>query len=425
MLPPFLNSETLVLNIDFNSCKEWHIKSDCIHHSSFRYFSIICLLSNGKERIMINQPEIGLLGFILTSDSKNRKWLLQNKPEPGNTNIYQLAPTVQATKSNYEKVHKGKATPYLSNFYDKKNILIDLECSEQGDRFLNKFNRNVKYIVPEEFVCEDATTFFWINNKNLRKKLQESYSINTDSRSVISCGFWHLISDNPKTIFMLSDLNKKYPESLCKSYYSLDENQIKEAQNLLLRINKSNPKTNSILPFNEMQDHKITEKGIVDKNNFSVLSYYDVYLNKREIEKWQQPLLERSSIEHCVLLFTIINKIAYFYLNAFPEVGFFNRVEFGPSFQTGDGKYKTNANFILENLENIDIICEINQSDEGGRFYRNITKYTLGYWKKSTELISKENGIWLTAGEIEKLSTLKGVLSNELRTNISLLLAFA
>lgn len=420
-----LNNDESVLKIDFNSCNEWHIKSDCIYHSSFRYFSIICLVSNGKERIMINQPEIGLLGFILTGDTENRKWLIQNKAEPGNINVYQFAPTVQSTKSNYEQVHKGKATPYLSHFHDRKNILIDLECSEQGDRFINKFNRNVKCIITEEFICEDSTTYFWISNQELRKKLKENYAINTDARSVVSCGFWHLVSDHPKTIFMQSNLKKEYAESLCKSYYSLDSDKIVEAQNLLIQINKSNPKTNSILPFNKMQEHKITEKGIVDKNNFSVLSYYHVHLKKREVEKWQQPLLERSTKEHCILLFCIFNNMAHFYLNAFPEEGFADRVEFGPSFQTGDGKYKTNSNFILENIDNIDIISEIDQSDEGGRFYKNITKYTLGYWKKNPESISKENGIWLTAGEIEKLSTLKGFLSNELRTNISSLLAFA
>jgi oxidase EvaA len=40
--------------------------------------------------------------------------------EPGNINKVQLSPTVQATESNYTRVHGGKAIKYL-NFFKNKN----------------------------------------------------------------------------------------------------------------------------------------------------------------------------------------------------------------------------------------------------------------------------------------------------------------
>ena len=40
---------------------------------------------------------------------------MQFKAEPGNINNYQLSPTVQSTKSNFTKKHKGKSL-YIEYF---------------------------------------------------------------------------------------------------------------------------------------------------------------------------------------------------------------------------------------------------------------------------------------------------------------------
>ena len=39
------------------------------------------------------------------------KYLLQAKVEPGNINKIQISPTVQATRSNYLRIHGGKTIP--------------------------------------------------------------------------------------------------------------------------------------------------------------------------------------------------------------------------------------------------------------------------------------------------------------------------
>ena len=64
---------------------------------------------------------------------------MQAKIEPGNINYVQLSPTLQATKSNYQKVHKGKNPTHLEYFLaEDKNIILDQLQSEQGARFLKK-----------------------------------------------------------------------------------------------------------------------------------------------------------------------------------------------------------------------------------------------------------------------------------------------
>ena len=53
---------------------------------------------------------------------KTNKYILQAKVEPGNINKIQISPTVQATKSNYSRIHGGKTIPFLKYF--KKKIKI-------------------------------------------------------------------------------------------------------------------------------------------------------------------------------------------------------------------------------------------------------------------------------------------------------------
>ena len=72
------------------------------------------MIGKNWDHPIIVQKELGILGII--KDKVKNKYLLQAKVEPGNKNKLQLSPTVQATKSNYERVHGGKKIPYLNIF---------------------------------------------------------------------------------------------------------------------------------------------------------------------------------------------------------------------------------------------------------------------------------------------------------------------
>ena len=122
----------------------WNFNNQLIYHCSKKFFKIIGIevKSNldGKnwDQPIIVQNELGILGII--KDKITDKYLLQAKVEPGNKNKLQLSPTVQATKSNYQRVHGGKTIPFLKFFLSKKKSFISQ--SEQGYRYLFKFNNN-------------------------------------------------------------------------------------------------------------------------------------------------------------------------------------------------------------------------------------------------------------------------------------------
>ena len=135
-----------------NDLENWNYGKKLIFHNSRRFFKIIGIevKSNfaGKnwDQPIIVQNEQGILGII--KNKKTKKYLLQAKVEPGNKNKLQLSPTVQATKSNYQRIHKGKKTPYLNFFKDNKVKFTSQ--SEQGYRYLSKFNKNSIVVVEKK-----------------------------------------------------------------------------------------------------------------------------------------------------------------------------------------------------------------------------------------------------------------------------------
>ena len=94
----------------------WNYSPSKISHDSGRFFSIegikvkgnVDEKSIGWSQPIINQPEHGYLGIIVREFNGVLHFLLQAKIEPGNVNKVQLSPTLQATRSNFSRVHKGR-----------------------------------------------------------------------------------------------------------------------------------------------------------------------------------------------------------------------------------------------------------------------------------------------------------------------------
>ncbi len=135
----FLN----VKKIDLSDLRKWVFNDKEIFHESKKFFKIVGLRIQSNfykkknwDQPIIVQNEIGILGII--KNLKTNKYLLQAKVEPGNINKIQISPTVQATKSNYSRIHGGKNIPYLK-YFKKKNKNFSLQ-TEQAFRYFKKKN---------------------------------------------------------------------------------------------------------------------------------------------------------------------------------------------------------------------------------------------------------------------------------------------
>ena len=111
----------IVKKINLSQLSKWIYGKKEIYHKSKKFFKIIGIriqsnFYNKKkwDQPIIVQNEIGILGII--KNIKTNKYLLQAKVEPGNINKIQISPTVQATRSNYSRVHGGRMIPYLNYF---------------------------------------------------------------------------------------------------------------------------------------------------------------------------------------------------------------------------------------------------------------------------------------------------------------------
>lgn len=175
-----------VERIPFKAMDKWEVLPDSsLRHSSGKFFSIEGIRVRTDypapvewEQPIINQPEIGYLGILAKDFDGVLHFLMQAKIEPGNVNNVQLSPTLQATKSNYTRVHGGKNSAYLEFFRNAKpeQIVLDQLQSEQGARFMRKRNRNMIVKVEEDIpVYED---FRWMTLGQVNKYMRYSNYIN-------------------------------------------------------------------------------------------------------------------------------------------------------------------------------------------------------------------------------------------------------
>ncbi|WP_237307948.1 NDP-hexose 2,3-dehydratase family protein [Streptomyces alboflavus] len=129
-----------VVPVPFRELPQWSFTRDGdLVHDSGRFFTVSGMRVRGPEgpgrdQPVIVQPEIGVLGLLIKDLDGEPHVLLQAKAEPGNIDGIQLSPTVQATRSNYTRVHRGGATRHLEHFTGpgRGRVLVDSLQSEQG-----------------------------------------------------------------------------------------------------------------------------------------------------------------------------------------------------------------------------------------------------------------------------------------------------
>ena len=400
-----LDSSCRTKKIPFAKSLEWNYDNKTITHKSNRFFKVIGVewKDNKKthQQLLMDQWEIGTLGFILHKGKDGNKILIQAKVEPGNVGIAQIAPTCQATRSNLDQVHGGDLPLFALFFSDKsKNTLSTSLQSEQGSRFFNKRNNNI--IVIENKKLTTPPNFKWVKVRLLCQALTQNYLVNTDSRSVLVTSDWEKLVGNE--IFSQKD---KFVQELKKSYHTnTDILSSKKILEILNKYSKNSPKTIKI-PINKVKSSTSGDSEINSRNKdgFQII-HIKVKTQNREREKWDQPFIKSYKSGNYILYSGRFNAILYFCFELWEEPGLYNRVELGP-IRSALTKGKT--------------IKSCWQSDEGGRFYKDKSKYSLVDIGK-IEDFNKEY-LWLNLKQVQELSLQEGVFSNEARSAISLILS--
>ena len=378
----FLN----VKKIDLFKLRKWKFNKKEIHHESKKFFKVVGVRIHSNfykkknwDQPIIVQNEIGILGVI--KNTKTNKYLLQAKVEPGNINRIQISPTVQATKSNYTRIHGGKNIPYLEYFRGKnKNFSLQ---TEQAFRYFNKKNSNIVSYVSKKINLDDR--FRWFSKKEINILLKKKNLINMDTLSVFSSFIKKKKKDFP--------LNNK--KTIAKWKNSL---------------NKKYSLTNKIIGLNLIKNWNLSGKKIFHKtkNYFSVIGIR-VKTNQREISDWDQPIIQGSKMAFAGYLIKKYNNTNHYLCRYILKPGS-KESTYTCSVNTSkiDG-YKKNNNltnfqkklifkyFINSNGKKVyDNIL----SDEGGRFYQSQIRYMAYELDQKKDIKLPESYIWLSQNQV-------------------------
>lgn len=400
--------------ITFKKSTAWIFKKGFLIHKSKHFFRIIGVEMNFSDGSYLNQPlidqrEIGILGFLIYGKKTGNEILMQAKLEPGNVGLIQLSPTCQATRSNSECFHGGKKPPFIEYFKKDQESVYDVLQSEQGTRFFKKRNRNVLAFVSKKIL---ATKFHrWFKVSDILDLLKKDYFVNTDARSVLVCGPWEkLLGREPFTRY-----KKGFGSELLHSYQSKEE--IIKLNDLKFSIRKKRKKIEKqkIICLKKIINWTIKENGIFsnDEKKFNIRQV-KIHTKGREVLNWDQPIAESLGEGRVCLICARKNGIVYFLFVASKEIGLYNKVELNPSITIAPG----DDNGQWQIPRGISML-KCHQSEEGGRFLQDTNVFEI---IDVGDVYDVSEGYWLNLYQIKKLLNEPGWFTNEARSAISLLL---
>ena len=404
-----------IRQIPLTELKGWNYRDDRIRHESGKFFSIDGIRINTNYRDVaewdqpiINQPEMGFLGFIVKKFDGVIHFLMQAKIEPGNLNVVQLSPTLQATRSNYTRVHGGKSPYYLEYFNGERDVtvLVDQLQSEQGARFLHKRNRNIIVEVDENEELEVKTGFIWASLGQMKELLRYPNVVNMDSRTVISCIKFGSYSEHSlkllDTVKQLSGIQSDRPDSFLYSMLSSD-NHLHDIQ--VLHSHQLDVKPIGISEMN----HWVYDGNTIhheDGKYFDVMGC-KVEIGNREVVSWDQPMVRSAQEGLMGFIVKKINGIYHFLVQAKLESGNFDVVEMAPTVQCLTGNYRKGQNeYTIPYLEQVlnapkdKVWYASYQSEEGGRFFQEQNLNTIVEVGDEFPVEVEENYCWMALNQM-------------------------
>jgi len=430
-------SQWRVEPIAFGQCAHWVLTDGVLRHASGRFFSVkgLCCVEGpphlkGLGQPIIDQPEVGMLGFVVRRAASGWQWLLQAKTEPGNVGGTQIGPSVQATQSNYQQVHGGKPTPMIELFRTGQavqRLFVDVEQSEQGDRFDGKYNRNVVVQVDPAFEAPADGAWRWFAASVVRAALARDFTLNTDTRSVLCCSDWSLLNDEGRPPFVRWEGLAGWGAGLLASFAApLPHSGLDAARAKLAQARSAGPWRMRGVPLDALAGWHQTpmEYASDDPSIDPVVRMYRVHAADREVTDWCQPLLTNRAQGRAVLVCARRQGVLQFLLPPRTEPGFAERAQFGPSLLTGPGH--ANPPGLLAAIDDASSIEHLGvlQSDEGGRFKDSVARYQIVELTARQAAEFDPHGAWVTLSAIGAMTRLRGMMSNELRSCVSLLLAW-
>ena len=420
--------------IPFNEMEGWCVdENGSLRHQSGKFFSIEGVhieTDYGKtpswDQPIINQPEVGYLGILTKEINGVLYFLMQAKIEPGNVNCVQISPTLQATKSNYSRVHKGKKPAYLDYFINVKpeNVLLDQLQSEQGARFLRKRNRNIIIKVDEDI--ELLPDFRWMTLGQIKHFMSVDNMVNMDTRTVLS-GIDYTDYLSPMTASLtMSDFGR----DLLKSAQTTSG--VSTMRQLLSWLTGLKAKYDLIVtgkPIDRLQGWYRSGSEIANENKkfFRVIGV-KVSISNREVTSWCQPLVQPMQQGLCAFVIKKKGDVWHFLVQAKMECGNYDVLELAPTVQSLTDNFRAYSGFGRADFTDYvlqakpeQVIYDVLQSEEGGRFYKEQNRNMIVIADDNFPKELPERYRWMTLGQIYSFLKFNNYINIQARSLLSAL----
>ncbi|QNS09172.1 NDP-hexose 2,3-dehydratase family protein [Streptomyces xanthii] len=405
-------------------------------HRSGRFFSVRGLEVTDSGRAVdswrqpiIVQPEHGILGILVKEFDGVPHCLLQAKMEPGNKNLVQLSPTVQATKSNYTRVHGGRPVPYLEHFLVPRSgeILFDALQSEQASWFLAKRNRNMIVRTQEDVPVLDD--FCWLSFEQIAELLQTDDLVNMDTRTVLSGatrlrrpagvpgedGFEGALAASWQpgraALHTTAELLSWFTEA--KAHCTLERR---------------------LVPLARTTGWSLRDGAVVhdEDRHFKVIGLR-VEASNREVSGWSQPMIAPRSQGVVAFVARRVRGVLHLLVQARVETGALDRVEMAPTVQCQPADYAAadgSGPGTTARPPFLDLVLAAGadrirfdavQSEEGGRFHHARNRYLLVEAEENFPLEAPPGFVWMTVRQLMDFVRYGSHLNVEARSLLTLL----
>jgi oxidase EvaA len=330
--------------------------------------------------------------------------LMQAKMEPGNPNLLQLSPTVQATRSNYMQVHRGAAVRYLEYFAgpDRGRVVADVLQSEHGAWFYHKRNRNMVVEVPADEDVEVADDFCWLTLAQLDELLALDHVVNMDARTVLAC----MPDVAPPPLSPPDPFRRALAASRDRQAGAVVPTT--ELMSWFTDLRSGCELEITRIPLYDCVgwDRSPLEISRPDGRFFRVVGV-EVEAASREVSGWTQPLFEPHGEGVVAFVVKEFGGVLHILVHARVEGGFRDAVELGPTVQCVPWNYGNEpAPPFLDQVPAEDsprIRYQARHSEEGGRFLNATARYLVVEADENLPDLLPREYTWVTMSQLSEL----------------------
>ncbi|MFG3106264.1 NDP-hexose 2,3-dehydratase family protein [Streptomyces tendae] len=403
--------------VPLDELTQWHAVpgAGALRHRSGRFFTIEGIeatvatesgVSSRWRQPVVVQPEIGILGILLRWVDGAPFFLMQLKAEPGNVNGIQVSPTVQATRSNYTRVHGGRRVPYLEHFLEphRGRVLADVRQSEQGDWFLRKRNRNM--IVAVDGPVPVLEGFHWLSLDQLAALMAVDDLVNMDARSVLAC--------LPLLDVLPAPLALDRAEPALSVLRSLNgpratRHSMTELLSWITDLRTRTEVEVRRVPLDELPKWRSDGRSLthVEGRRFDVIGVR-VEAVGREVGRWDQPMVTAGSVGLIAFVTSRLAGVLHVLVALRVEPGLADVAELGPTVQcVPDDLADERPPFLDAVLDAAPdgVLYDTTLSEEGGRFFHIRNRYRIVRLEPDADRVLPEHPDfrWMTLHQLGEL----------------------